>query len=170
MKGALPQIPLTLLNSVIALCALSSQYFPGRGVQPRKVAISVGLMNLFCVPLGGIPMCHGSGGLAAQYHFGARTGSSVIILGTLKIIVGFLFGGALLGLLQSYPMAILGAMLIFAGIELAKSSKKDIDDTQGLTVVLITAIFILGINTFVGFLAGFGISTIYAMQSGRKRS
>ena len=170
LKGALPQIPLTLLNSVIALCALSSQYFPGRGVQPRKVAISVGLMNLFCVPLGGIPMCHGSGGLAAQYHFGARTGSSVIILGTLKIIVGFLFGGALLGLLQSYPMAILGAMLIFAGIELAKSSKKDIDDTQGLTVVLITAIFILGINTFVGFLAGFGISTIYAMQSWRKRS
>jgi len=90
-KGALPQIPLTLLNSVVALCALSAEYFPGKGVQPRKVAVSVGLMNLFCVPLGGIPMCHGAGGLAAQYRFGARTGGSVIILGILKIAAGFLF-------------------------------------------------------------------------------
>jgi len=168
-KGALPQIPLTLLNSIVALCALSSQYFPGRGVQPRKVAISVGLMNLFCVPLGGIPMCHGSGGLAAQYHFGARTGSSVIILGVLKVVVGFLFGGALLGLLQSYPMAILGPMLIFAGIELARSSRDVVDDAQGLTVALVTAIFILSINTLVGFAAGAGISAVYGMQSWRKK-
>jgi len=168
LKGALPQIPLTLLNSVIALCALSSKYFPGRGVQPRKVAISVGLMNLFCVPLGGIPMCHGAGGLAAQYHFGARTGSSVIILGVLKIIIGFLFGGALLGLLQSYPMAVLGPMLIFAGIELTRSSKDIIGDTQGLTIALVTALFILVINTFAGFLAGVGISLVFTMLSRRK--
>lgn len=168
LKGALPQIPLTLLNSVVALCALSSEYFPGRGIQPRKIAISIGLMNLFCVPLGGIPMCHGAGGLAAQYRFGARTGGSVIILGTLKIVVGFLFGGALLGLLQSYPMAVLGPMLIFAGIELARSSKDVIGDTRGLMIALVTAIFILAVNTLAGFLVGVGISLIYSMLSWRK--
>ena len=101
-------MPLTILNSVVALCALSSEYFPGKGVGPRKVAVSVGLMNLLCVPLGGIPMCHGAGGLAAQYRFGARTGGSVLILGFLKIMIGVCFGGALLGLLQSYPVAVLG--------------------------------------------------------------
>ncbi|MCP4708563.1 MAG: sulfate transporter, partial [Planctomycetes bacterium] len=76
INGALPQLPLTLLNSVIAVCALSEDFFPGRGISPRKMSVSVGVMNLICVPLGGIPMCHGAGGLAAQYHFGARTGGS----------------------------------------------------------------------------------------------
>jgi len=168
-KGALPQIPLTLLNSVVALCALSSEYFPGRGVQPRKIAAGIGLMNLLCVPLGGIPMCHGAGGLAAQYRFGARTGGSVILLGALKIAIGFLFGGALLGILQSYPMAILGPMLIFAGVELARSSKDVVGDPKGLTVALITAVFILGVNTLAGFLAGLSVSMVYLMQSWRKQ-
>jgi len=162
LKGALPQIPLTLLNSVVALCALSSEYFPGRGIQPRKIAASIGLMNLLCVPLGGIPMCHGAGGLAAQYRFGARTGGSVLMLGILKIVIGFLFGGALLGLLQNYPMAILGPMLIVAGIELARSAKDVVGDSKGLTVVLITAVFILGVNTLAGFIAGLGISMAYS--------
>ena len=169
IRGALPQIPLTLLNSVLALCALSAEYFPGKGVEPRKVVASVGIMNLLCVPFGGIPMCHGAGGLAAQYRFGARTGGSVIILGALKIIVGFLFGGALIGLLQNYPMAVLGPMLIFAGVELARFAEDEIGDIQGLTVVLITAGFILGVNTFVGFLAGTGVSIIYALQTRREK-
>jgi len=43
-KAALPQIPLTTLNSV--------------------VAVSVGLMNLVSAGFGGMPMCHGAGGLA----------------------------------------------------------------------------------------------------------
>lgn len=170
LKGALPQLPLTLLNSVVALCALSAEYFPGRGVQPRKVAASVGIMNLLCVPLGGIPMCHGAGGLAAQYRFGARTGGSVIILGVLKVVLGFLFGGALLGLLQSYPMAVLGPMLIFAGIQLARSSKDVVGDARGLTIVLVTASFILGVNTLAGFLAGAGISLAYVVYNQDKKS
>ena len=126
-------------------------------------------MNLLCVPLGGIPMCHGAGGLAAQHRFGARTGGSVILLGTLKITIGFLFGGALLGLLQSYPMAILGPMLIFAGVELARSSKDVFGEPKGLSVALITAIFILGVNTLAGFFAGLGVSMVYSIQLGRKQ-
>ncbi len=163
-KGALPQLPLTLLNSVIALCALSSEYFPRQGVKPMKVAASVGLMNLVCVPLGGIPMCHGSGGLAAQYRFGARTGGSVIILGVMKIVTGLVFGGALLGLLKSYPFAILGPMLIFAGVELARSAKDVVHQTRDFTIVLVVAAFILGINTFAGFLAGCGLVFVYRFK------
>ena len=114
-------------------------------------------------------MCHGAGGLAAQYRFGARTGGSVVILGILKIAAGFFFGGALLGLLQSYPMAVLGPMLIFAGIELARSSRDVVGDAQGLTVALVTAAFILGVNTWVGFLAGSGISLAYSIRKWRER-
>lgn len=153
-KGALAQLPVTVLNSVIAVCALSAQYFPNEKISPKRMALSVGLMNIFCVPLGGIPMCHGAGGLAAQYRFGARTGGSVIMLGFLKIVAGLLFGAALIVLLQNYPMAILGPMLIFAGVELAKSARDVLVETKGLVIVIVSAAAILGVNTAVGFLAG----------------
>ena len=106
------------------------------------MAVSVGLMNLVCSPFGGIPMCHGSGGLAAQYRFGARTGGSVVILGLAKIAVGFAFGGALLGLLGAYPYGILGPMLVFAGIELARYGQQAIvgQRDQGLVVDVDAAI------------------------------
>ncbi len=71
-KAALPQIPLTTLNSVIAVCALSADLFPDRSAAPRKVAVSVGLMNLLACWFGGMPMCHGAGGLAGQYRFGTN--------------------------------------------------------------------------------------------------
>jgi hypothetical protein len=152
-KGALPQLPLTLMNSVVAVCALSADYFPGRGVAPQYVAASVGLMNLVCVPLSGVPMCHGAGGLAAQYRFGARTGGSVVMLGALKIIAGLAFGGSLLVLLQAYPVAILGPMLVLAGVELARAAR-DMVRASDLVIGAVTAAFILGWNTLAGFLAG----------------
>jgi len=154
LKGALPQFPLTLLNSVVAVCALSSAYFPGKGISQKRMAASVGLMNLICVPFGAVPMCHGAGGLAAQYRFGARTGASVIMLGTMKIIAGLLFGSALLKLLNSYPIAILGPMLICAGGELVKSGREVLFHKKDFFVAFVTAALIIGTNTFYGFLAG----------------
>jgi MFS superfamily sulfate permease-like transporter len=89
---ALPQLPLTLLNSVIAVCALSSDLFPGRGVPTRSMAISVAVMNLGTCLFGAMPSCHGSGGLAGQHRFGARTGGSMVVLGLCKMGLGILFG------------------------------------------------------------------------------
>ncbi|MBZ0167619.1 MAG: putative sulfate/molybdate transporter, partial [Candidatus Omnitrophica bacterium] len=153
-KGVLPQLPLTLLNSVVAVCALSESYFPRQGISPRKMVASVGLMNLITVPFGGIPMCHGAGGLAAQYRFGARTGGSVIMLGGLKIFVGILFGQALFEILQSYPLSILGTMLVFSGAELVRASGDCFRDKKQAAIALVTAIFLVVKTTFVGFIIG----------------
>jgi len=153
-KGAIVQLPLTLLNSVIAVCALSEEYFPGKGIAPKKMAFSVGLMNLVCVPLGGIPMCHGSGGLAAQYGFGARGATSVIFLGIMKILAGVVFGGALLIILKAYPMAVLGPMLIFAGIQLLKLVKHLRGSAKKIFIALIMAGCILIFNTLISFVIG----------------
>ena len=152
-KGALPQIPLTTLNSVVAVCALSMDLFPDRAAGPRRVAISVAIMNLISCPLGGMPMCHGAGGLAAQYRFGARTGGSVIMLGTVKILLAVLFGGSLLLWLQSYPKSVLGVLLLFSGLELAlvcRDQSKRVD----FFVMLITAGACMAISTAVGFVVG----------------
>ena len=118
------QLPLTLLNSLLAVCLLSEDLYPGRGVGPKRMAASVGLMNLIACPLGGMPMCHGAGGLAAQHAFGARTGGSVVILGGVKIVAGILLGASAVAILGNFPPALLASLLLIAGLRLAYESRR----------------------------------------------
>ena len=153
MRGAVPQIPLTMLNSVIAVCALSLDLFPNQPAAPRRVATSVALMNIVCCPFGAMPMCHGAGGLAAQYRFGARTGGSVILLGAAKITLALAFGGSFLLWLQAYPKSVLGVLLLFSGLELALVCR-DQRTRVDYFVMLITAGACLAVNTALGFVVG----------------
>jgi len=159
LRGAVPQIPLTTLNSVIAVCALSLDLFPKRPAPPRRTALSVGLMNLICCPLGGMPMCHGSGGLAAQYRFGARTGGSMVMLGVAKMSLAVLFGGSLLVWLQHYPQSVLGILLLFSGVELAMVCR-DQHARVDFFVMVITAGTCLALSTAVGFAVGWAIAAM----------
>ncbi len=168
-QGAIPQLPLTLLNSVVAVCALSGDYFPGRGIPPRRMAASVGLMNLVCVPFGGMPMCHGAGGLAAQHHFGARTGGSVVMLGGLKIVAGLLLGGVLLTTLQHYPTSILAILVIVAGLTLARAAKDCLHD-RDLIIVIVMIILIFTMNTLVGFLVGSVLAGLFLLIDRRSKA
>lgn len=121
LEAGLGQIPLTTLNSVIAVSYLSADllpHIPTPGV--TAIGLSVALMNLVGGWFGAMPVCHGSGGLAAQYRFGARSGASVIILGIFKILLGIFFGETLVELIKAYPKSLLGVMVIAAGLELAK--------------------------------------------------
>jgi hypothetical protein len=54
---ALPQVPLTLGNAVIAITEENNRLFPDRAVNEGTVATSTGLMNLLSATIGGIPMC-----------------------------------------------------------------------------------------------------------------
>ncbi|UCE61314.1 MAG: putative sulfate/molybdate transporter [Phycisphaerales bacterium] len=159
VHAALPQIPLTTLNSVIAVCALSRDLFPNRPAAPRRVAISVALMNLVCCPLGGMPVCHGSGGLAAQYRFGARTGGSIVMLGVAKMGLALLLGGSLLLWLEHYPQSVLGVLLLFSGVELALVCR-DQSSRIAFFVMIITAGVSAAANMAVGFLAGWAVAIL----------
>lgn len=150
LHGAIPQIPLTTLNSVIAVCALSKDLFPKNQAQPRRVAMSVAIMNLVSCPLGGMPMCHGAGGLAAQHRFGARTGGSVVMLGVVKIALGVALGNSLLVWLQVYPASVLGVLLLFSGFELVRVCRDQTQPTH-MIVMLATAGACLATNTAIGF-------------------
>lgn len=121
LDAGLGQIPLTTLNSVIAVSYLSADllpHIPTPGV--TSIGLSVALMNLVGGWFGAMPVCHGSGGLAAQYRFGARSGASIIMLGIFKMVLGLVFGESLVDLLREYPKALLGVMVLAAGLELAK--------------------------------------------------
>lgn len=164
-KGALPQVPLTLLNSVIAICALSSDYFPGKGIKIRPMATSVGLMNLAGCFFGSMPVCHGSGGLAGQYRFGARTGGSIVMLGLIKMLIATTLGSAAIVILVQYPASILGVLLLFSGIELTLPAR-EIKNKDSFFIVIVTALGILSVNSAVGLLFGLISSLVTLSRRG----
>eukprot|EP00538_Stauroneis_constricta_P011119 CAMPEP_0119557678 /NCGR_PEP_ID=MMETSP1352-20130426/9269_1 /TAXON_ID=265584 /ORGANISM="Stauroneis constricta, Strain CCMP1120" /LENGTH=669 /DNA_ID=CAMNT_0007604817 /DNA_START=170 /DNA_END=2179 /DNA_ORIENTATION=- len=135
LEGAIPQLPLTTLNSVISICLLADTMFAHKRqgekeVVSRKAAcLSVGLLNVVFCPLGCMPNCHGAGGLAGQHRLGAESGTSMIILGLIKMSIAILFGGSLLELLDALPISVLGLMLCIAGHELATTGSTTLVQT-----------------------------------------
>lgn len=119
---ALPQVPLTFGNAVLALKEENNRLFPDRPVTERKVALSTGIMNVAGAAVGGVPMCHGAGGMAGHVRFGARTGGSVVILGAILCIVALFFAGSVTTLLQVFPVPVLGVVLFLTGAQLALGS------------------------------------------------
>lgn len=170
--GGLPQIPLTFLNSVLAVTALARQLFPRQA--PRlgadRFALSVGFMNLVIAPFGAMPLCHGSGGLAGQYRLGARTGFSVVLLGSAKMILGLLFSAAAVAWMHAFPRQILGIFLLLAGWSLAGASRVW-KTRRGVWVALVMAgaFFATGL-LLVAFAAGWLTCWIHEIAERRRVS
>ena len=150
---AIPQIPLTLGNAVIAVTAENNRLFPESPVSEKKIAVSQGLMNLIAPLFGGIPVCHGAGGMAGHVRFGARTGGSLVILGGLLLLLGLCFSSSVLVLFNMIPSCVLGVILFFAGLELAVSARDAGTEKGDFYILLVTAGFALW-NVGIGFLAG----------------
>ena len=114
----LPQFPLTLGNAVFAVSDVAHGYFGDRAcrVTPRNLSLSLGLANLLAGSFGGLPVCHGSGGLTAHYRFGARTAGSTIIMGGLYILLAVAFGHRARSILGAVPTPLLGAMVVYVGV------------------------------------------------------
>ncbi|OMO54248.1 sulfate transporter [Corchorus capsularis] len=154
LKGAVPQIPLSILNSVIAVCKLSGDLFPDREISAAKVSVSVGIMNLVGCWFGAMPVCHGAGGLAGQYRFGARTGWSVVFLGIGKLVIGLVFGNSFVRILSAFPIGILGVLLLFAGIELAMASRDMNSKEESFVMLVCAAVSLTGSSAALGFVCG----------------
>ncbi|MEG6614942.1 putative sulfate/molybdate transporter [Peptococcaceae bacterium 1198_IL3148] len=149
----IPQVPMTLGNAVIAVTAENNRLFPEHPVTEKKIAISQGFLNLFSPIFGGVPMCHGAGGLAGHVRFGARTGGSTIILGGLLILAALCFSSSILLIFKIFPESILGVILFFAGLELAVTARDVAKEKDAYYTLLVTAGFSMW-NMGIGFLAG----------------
>lgn len=153
---ALPQIPLTLGNAVIAITDENNRLFPQCPVTEGKVAISTGIMNMFSGAVGGVPMCHGAGGMAAHLAFGARTGGSVVILGGILLALALFFSSSVDALFQLFPTAVLGVVLFLTGVQLAAGSSVLPAGRGDRIVVLVCAALCLW-NVAAGFLVGIAL-------------
>jgi SulP family sulfate permease len=159
-----PQLPMTVGNAVVANADLSQEYFGhlSHRVTYRGLTLSMGLANIACSALGGMPLCHGAGGLAAHYRFGARTAGSNLMIGTLFILMGIFFGRHALVFLHLLPMAVLGVLLVFAGAQLAMTIM-DLQTRKEIFVCLLIVGITLASNLAAGFLVGTAVA--YALRS-----
>ncbi len=160
---ALPQVPLTLGNAVIAVTEENNRLFPDRPVTESKVAISNGIMNLAGPVLGGVPMCHGAGGMAGHVRFGARTGGALIILGGILVVVALLFCSSVGIIFSIFPAAILGVILFMTGAQLALGSCDFGKSKNDRFVSLITAACAIW-NIGLAFV--FGMVVFHLMKRG----
>lgn len=114
----LPQFPLTFANSCLATADAAQTYFGSAAdrVRPGRLAVSLGVANLLAAGIGGMPVCHGAGGVTAHRAFGARTGGAPIMLGVVLLVLGLVIGASLADVLAGFPLPILAALLAVSGV------------------------------------------------------
>lgn len=156
---ALPQLPLTLGNAVIAVCEENNRLFPDRPVTERAIATSTGLMNLAGAAFGAVPMCHGAGGMAGHVAFGARTGGAPIILGAILLCLAICFSGSIAAIFNVFPHAVLGVILFLTGAQLALGSCDFSKDNGERFITLATAAFAMW-NVGLAFVVGMTLAYI----------
>ncbi len=162
------QIPLTATNAVIATSALIGKYWPDRPVGENRLALNQGVMNLVLPFFGGMPLCHGAGGLAGQYYFGARTGGTNILEGLLEICLGLFLAGSIASLFAAFPTAIIGAMMLLVGVELVKFSR-DLRWGPDLIPLGVTVAVSTLTNMAFGFAAGMAAHYLLRLAARRGR-
>ncbi len=147
--ATLGQLAMTVGNAAVATALLVDEYFDA-DTSPDDLSTSMGLMNLLAVPLGAMPMCHGSGGVAGKYAFGARTATANVILGGFYVLLAVVA----VDLVAAFPMAVLGVVLVLVAVELGRAGA-DTDDpllTGGIGVLaLLTNVGIAFVAGLVGY-------------------
>ena len=135
----------------------------------RHISLTYSLMNLVNPFFGGIPTCHGSGGMAGHYAFGARTGGSVVIEGALYASIGLFFGKGFEALVGVFPMPVLGVILLFESVALMRLVRDMASSASDLTIVLLVGLIAAGLP--YGYLIGMvvGMALHYAARR-RKRA
>lgn len=167
---ALPQIPLSLGNSVIATSQTTRDLFPERAVSVRKIGFTYSVMNLIAPWFGGVPVCHGCGGLVGFYGFGARTGGAPVLYGAMYLVLGLAFAPGFAQVVHVFPMPVLGVVLLFEAVALMTLVRDVAAERSALWVALAVAAAVVGLpfGYVVGLVAG--TLTAWGMKRGWVRT
>lgn len=137
---AIPQIPLSLGNSILATRQIAEDLFPEKRITVRKLSLTYATMNLVNPWLGGVPTCHGSGGIAGHYTFGARTGGSLLIYGTLYLATGLFLANGFQRVVEVFPLPVLGVLLLFEATALIMFISDEAADVRHFLVVVLVGL------------------------------
>lgn len=164
---ALPQIPLSLGNSVLATRQLTEDLFPERRFTIRKIGLTYALMNLVNPWFGGVPTCHGSGGMAGHFAFGGRTGGSVIIYGLIFLMLGLFFGMGFDHIAKAFPLPMLGILLLFEALALIWLVRDTAQARSEFPIAVLVGLLAVGLP--YGYVVGLLIGTVLVRLGKRTR-
>jgi sulfate permease, SulP family len=161
----LPQLPLSFANSCLATADAARVYFGerARAIRPGRLATSFGSANLLAGAVGGMPVCHGAGGLTAHVAFGARTGGAPLVMGFALLTLALAFGSGLAALLTAFPLPILAALLATAGL-LHIGLLRDLRGLPSWTFAL--AVGLVGYQVHLGVALAGGLAVYWAVRLG----
>ena len=157
---ALPQLPLSLGNSILATRQIAEDLFPQRRIGIRKISYTYSLMNLINPFFGGVPTCHGSGGMAGHYAFGGRTGGSIVIYGSIYLALGLFLSRGFQTAIELFPRPVLGVILAFEGLVLIRLIRDMAASFADFTVVVLVALMCVGLP--YGYVIGLVVGTLAA--------
>lgn len=164
----LPQLPLSISNSLIATKKLADDLFPEKQLTVKKLANTYSIMNIVNPILGGIPVCHGSGGLAGHYAFGGRTGGTLLLYGSIYLLIGIFLAGDYASVRALFPLPVLGVILSVEGFSLAKFIKKTAGSKELIIALTVGFICVFVTSGYVyGLMAGM---LIYYLEPIARRS
>jgi hypothetical protein len=161
----IPQIPLSLANSVLGTKQVLADLFPERRIGVRRISLTYSLMNLANPFFGGVPTCHGAGGLAGHYAFGARTGGSVVIEGALYAGLGLFLSGGFATVILLFPKPVLGVILLFEALALLRLTRDVASQAADFSVTLLVGVIALALP--YGYAVGLVVGTLVAAAARR---
>jgi hypothetical protein len=154
----LPQLALSISNSVVATQQTTRDLFPNSNLSIKKIGITYSIMNFINPFFSGIPTCHGSGGIAGHYTFGARTGGSVVIYGLLCVTLGLFFSNVFTEVVQFFPLPVLGVILLFESLTLMSFIRSVTHSTHQFLIAILVALIAIGLPN--GYVIGLVFGTI----------
>jgi MFS superfamily sulfate permease-like transporter len=136
---AIPQLALSLSNSVFATEQMVKDHFPDKAVSLNKIGYTYSMMNFISPFFGGIPICHGAGGIAGHYALGGRTGLSVIFYGLMYLVLGLFFSGTIFEAIKIFPLPLLGVILLFEAYAIYKITYQHVHSKKDLALYVVIA-------------------------------
>lgn len=158
----IPQIPLTLANAILATSLLATELYH-RPVSPDRLSLSIGVMSLSSSLLGGFPMCHGAGGVAAHHRFGARGPASLFIGGLILIAGGVLFTDP--ATITAIPQGLFGSLLLVVAAELILHGAR----TDAPLVTGLMAVIAIPAGMAAAFVAGLMLAAVTSRKKYRQK-
>jgi hypothetical protein len=162
---ALPQLPLSLGNSILATRQVVEDLYPEERISVRKIGLTYAAMNLVSPFLSGVPVCHGSGGFAGHYAFGGRTGGSVVLYGAVFLLLGLFFSAGFAQVVKVFPLPMLGVLLLFEALSLVVLVRDIAGSRSDFSIAALVALCAAFLP--YGYIVGLLIGTALAYFSGR---
>lgn len=113
----LPQLALTLTNSVVGTYDTARRYFGdvASRVTLRSLLLSIGFGNLIASAIGGLPFCHGSGGMTAHVRAGATRYTMNFYIGFTLVVLALVSVILKIDLIPHYPVLLMAALVSITG-------------------------------------------------------